>query len=410
MEHGGELPGASDGFARGLGHRGRLDPGPWATMGAMQPPPRTRIAAIAPLLLLALAGAACGGSESQPADAETPPVAAAGVEVTTAPVLRGEIAQRISAPGTLAALRESRIGAEVRGRLEEIFVSEGDRVEAGDPLFQIDPEPYELALRQAKAGLDLANAERRQKGADLKRARALLGKDVVSRQEVDRMQTILAVAQAQERQAAEAVELAELNLRRTQVRAPYAGAVAERLADEGTTALAQPQTIVVVLQETHRLEGRATIPETHLANIAVGDRARIYVEGLPEPFETRISAVGDVVDRATRTYEVKMEVANPEHQLKAGVFAHVEILPEPKQDVLLVPRAAIRSEEGRTRVLTVRDGLAVAVPVELGLVSTESAEVLRGLEPGQHVIVGEAAQTIAPGMAVRVLGESGESS
>jgi RND family efflux transporter MFP subunit len=376
----------------------------------MQPPLRARIAPIAPLLL-ALAGAACSGSESQPREGGTaPPVAMAGVEVTTALVLRGEIAQRISAPGTLAALRESRIGTEVRGLLQEIFVSEGDRVEAGDPLFQIDPEPYELALRQAKAGLDLAQAERRQKGADLKRARALLGKDVVSRQEVDRMQTTVAVAQAQERQAAEAVALAELNLRRTLVHAPYAGAVAERLADEGTTALAQPQTIVVVLQETHRLEGRATIPETHLANIAVGDRARIHVEGIPEPFETRISSVGDVVDRATRTYEVKMELANPEHRLKAGVFAHVEILPEPKQNVLLVPRTAIRSEEGRTRVLTVRDGLAVAVPVELGLVSPESAEVLGGLEPGQQVIVGEAAQTIAPGMAVRVLGESGETS
>lgn len=378
-------------------------------MGPMQPPPRPRTTALAPLLL-ALAGAACGGAESQSSQAPTPPVAAAGIEVTTAPVVRGEIAQRISAPGTLAALRESRIGTEVRGRLQEVFVSEGDRVEAGDPLFQIDPEPYELALRQAEAGLDLARAERRQGSADLKRARALLGKDVVSRQEVDRMQTALAVAQAHERQAAEAVELAELNLRRTRVRAPYAGEVAERLADEGTTALAQPQTIVVVLQETHQLEARATIPETHMASIGVGDRALIYVEGIPDPFQTTISSVGGVVDRATRTYEVKMEVANPEQRLKAGVFAHVEIEPGPKHGVLLVPRSAIRSEEGRTRVLTVRDGLAVAVPVELGLVSADSAEVLRGLEAGQQVIVGEAAQTIAPGMAVRVLGESGEAS
>jgi RND family efflux transporter MFP subunit len=195
--------------------------------------------------------------------------------------------------------------------------------------------------------------------------------------------------------------MAELDLRRTTVRAPYAGAVVKRLADEGTTALRTPQTIVIVLQETHELEGRATIPEAYLAAVSVGDRAEVSVEGHPEPIATTISAVGDAVDPATRTYEVKMRVPNPEHRLKAGVFAAVTIHPRPRKDALLVPREAIRTEEGRTRVLAVRDGHAVAVPVELGVVSADSAEVLAGIESGERVIVGEEAQTIAPGMAVR---------
>jgi multidrug efflux pump subunit AcrA (membrane-fusion protein) len=139
-------------------------------------------------------------------------------------VVRGPISQRISAPGTLAPLRESRIGAEISGRIERVFVAE--------------------------AGVDLARAERRQIEADLARARALLQKNVASQQEVDRLATRLAVARAQERNAGEAVALAELQLRRTLVGAPYAGAIVKRLADEGTTAQAQPQTIVTSPRRT----------------------------------------------------------------------------------------------------------------------------------------------------------------
>jgi RND family efflux transporter MFP subunit len=258
-----------------------------------------------------------------------------------------------------------------------------------------------VGLRQARAGLDLSRAERLQTEADLARARGLRGKEVVAQQHVERLETQLAVARAREAQAAERVHMAELDVRRTTVRAPYAGAVVKRLADEGTTALRQPQTIVLVLQESHELEGRATIPEAYLSAVRVGDRALVSVEGHPSSIETAVSAVGDAVDPATRTYEVTMRVPNADHALKAGVFAEVTIHPVPRKDVLLVPRAALRSEEGRTRVLSVRDGRAVAVPVTLGVVSTESAEVLSGIEEGERVIVGEEAQTVAPGMAVR---------
>jgi RND family efflux transporter MFP subunit len=357
------------------------------------------------LAVLLLGPPACEGPEAARVEGERPVGEAAhAVAVETVAVGRGDVAQRIVAPGSLAALRESRIGAEVGGPIEAVFVREGDRVEEGAPLFRIDAEPYELALRQARAGLDLARAERRQTEADLARARDLRGKQVVAQQAVERLETQLAVARAREAQAAESVHRAELDLRRTTVRAPYAGAVVRRLADEGTTALRQPQTIVVVLQETHELEGRATIPEAHASTVRVGDRALVHVEGHPRPIETEISAVGDAVDPSTRTYEVQMRVPNPDHRLKAGVFAEVEIEAQPREDVLLVPRGAVRTEEGRTRVLVVRDGRAVAVPIEVGAITPDAVEVFSGLEEGERVIVGEEAQTVAPGMTVRERG------
>lgn len=364
------------------------------------------------LALVVLAAGACG---PPPAAPPPPPAVAAGaaraaeeasdaaepsVAVTTSRARAGSIERRISAPGSLLARRQSRIGAEVRGRIQQVFVRAGERVAAGDPLFQIDPEPYEMALRQAEAGLDLARSEREQIEADLGRLGALHRKHIVAADEVARTQTGVAVAKARERQASESVALARHNLEQTLVTAPFGGTIADRLADEGTTALVQPQTIVVVLQETAELEARAEIPESELANIRPGDPALVHVEGLSEPIEARVSSASDTIDPATRTYRVTMRVPNPEHRLKAGIFARIEILPQTRRDAILVPRESIRSESGRSRVLVVRDGRAAAIPVELGIVSDTQAEVLSGVPVGTEVIVGEAARDIAPGMRV----------
>jgi multidrug efflux pump subunit AcrA (membrane-fusion protein) len=116
-----------------------------------------------------------------------------------------------------------------------------------------------------------------------------------------------------------------------------------------------------------------------------------------------VSAVSDTIDPQARTYRVQMIVPNPDHALKAGIFARIDILPEARREVALVPRAAIRSEDGGTRVLVVREGHAQAVPVQLGIVSESDAEVLMGLGVGDEVIVGVEAREITPGMAVRVV-------
>jgi RND family efflux transporter MFP subunit len=363
----------------------------------------------APLLagLVLLLGAGCRAPEPSEAVSSAPAPQAAGspepvVEVATARPRRGTIRERVSVPGTLLARRESRIGAEVSGRIERVLVSDGDRVEPGAPLFQIDPEPYRMALRQAEAGLDVARAERAQIEADLARANELRRSDIVAAEQLERLRTQVSVAKARERQAAESVALARHNLAKTLVTAPFGGSVAQRLADEGTTALVQPQTIVLVLQETAELEATANVPESQLMLVRTGDEALVHVEGLREPIRTQVFAVSDSIDLETRTYRVKMLVPNPEHALKAGVFARVEILPQSSRDALLVPREAVRSEEGRTRVLVVRDGRAQAVPLQLGVVSELEAEVLSGLDADSEVIVGSAAREIAPGMSVRV--------
>lgn len=359
------------------------------------------------LFAVAALGAGCSRQDAsdEPTAASTEPV----VEVQTVAVQHGSIAQRLSASATLEARRESRIGTEVQGRVLRMFVDEGDRVAAGDPLFEIDPEPYQMAVRQAQAQVDLVRAQRKQVESDLARARSLRARGVVAVQAIEQFETQLAVARANERQAEEAVALARHQLSQTRTVAPWSGSVTARLVDEGSTALVQPQTILLVLQESGMLVARASIPESQLALLRVGDPAKLLVEGIPAPIETTISAVGDSIDPATRTYSVRMPVENEDHLLKAGVFALVEIEPRPKADALVVPRDAVRSEDGRTRVFVVREGRATPVPVVIGLVGETQAEVLEGLDLGAQVIVGEAAAQIAPGMRVRVIAGNGAS-
>lgn len=370
----------------------------------VRPQSRSQWGACVLAALVALSAPGCSERERAASDAAEDARAAAAeiVEVETAPVRRGSILLRIAAPGSIEARRESHIGVEVQGRIERVHVDEGDRVEAGAVLFEIDAEPYRMALRQAQAALDHAHAERGQVESDLARVREMEKQNIVSPQQREKLETAVAVARSSEQQAAEMLALAKHKLERTVVRAPYAASVVARLADEGTTALVQPQTVVLVLQESGELEAKATIAESKLALVRLGDPALIHVEGLAAPIQTEISAVGDAIDPATRTYAVRMRVPNPEHTLKAGLFAEIEILPQAKRDVLVLPRSAVRSEEGHSQVFTVRDGVATAVPVTLGVIAEDEVEVLGGLRIDTPVVVGEVAQKLATGMKVRV--------
>ena len=352
--------------------------------------------------LTLVATLACGagpGEELASSDAAEV-TAGSAVEVETAVARRGTVLPRLQAPGSILARRTSEIGAEVTGRIDRILVDVGDRVETGDLLLEIERSTFEAAVRQAEAALELARAERRQTESDLERARELRQKAVLSEQGLEQIETQFAVARAREQQAEAALVIAQENLARTRVVAPYAGTVARRLADEGTTARTMPQTIVIELQETGDLEAVAALPESVHARVHVGDRALLTVAGLPDPVETRVMSVADTIDSMTRTFLVRMRVPNPDHRLKAGVFARVEILSDSQVDTLLIPRDAVRSEAGRTSVLVVRDGEALEVPVRLGIVSEDAIEVLSGIDEGEEVIVGEEARGLAPGISV----------
>jgi RND family efflux transporter MFP subunit len=371
---------------------------------------RTVQAALLAALLVGMGSLACGNADPQ--DSNNPAVSAGPVEadpsaasaserVTTARVRKGAITALVTASGSIAACRSTPLGPAVPGRILRVFVKVGDTVAEGDPIFLIDEEPYRIALEEARAGLALARAELAQAQQEAERARKLAQKKTVSEQAYDRAQTGATVARAHVAQAKSQVARMENNLERTQVRAPYAGSIVDRLADEGTMATVTPNTIVVVLQETNALEAVLDIPEASLAVVRVGDTARLHVEGVAEPFESTVQVVSDRIDLASRTYEVRVPVTDVDRRLKAGAFVRGEIEPSMKDAVLLVDRSALITLDGRTYAFRVSDGRAERVPVRLGVVGEGDAEVLSGLAEGDEVVVGRIVARLADGAQVQ---------
>ncbi|NRA01590.1 MAG: efflux RND transporter periplasmic adaptor subunit [Myxococcales bacterium] len=345
----------------------------------------------------------CGSSTGR--EAEAPDVSAQALDLAAAPepvpiaeVRRGELRTRVTVSGSVAARRSSPLAPSVSGRIVSVEVEVGDEVAEGDPLFQIEPGPYGLALQRARAGLELARAESAEAQAEASRSQELARKEIASTQQRVRAETRAKIAHARVEQAEAEVEQARSDLDRTVVRAPYTGSIVERSAHEGM--MATPATTVVVIQETGELEAVLDVPEASLALIRPGDQVRVFAEGAAEPLRGTVRSVSARIDPASRTYSVRAELEDPENRLRAGAFVRAEIEPRVKTRALLVDRRALISAEGRQFVVRVSGGRSQRVPVRLGMSDTTEIEVLAGLELGDRIVLGDAAARLSDGDAV----------
>ena len=344
---------------------------------------------IALLGLLSLA--ACSGSDS-PGEAAATGAAGSRSEsgapaavdrVETQRVKLGEVHTSMAASGAVRARRVTEIGAEVSGRLVQVLVDVGDTVEEGDPLFRIDARPYELGLAEARAGLALARAESENARHEVERVAKLIEQSAASEQHFDQLQTAAAVAEAQVEQMEARVARAERDLECTLVRAPYAGSVVERRAHEGAMAGPAP---ILVLQETGALEAVLAIPDAWPAPVRAGAEVRLYVEGLAEPLVTRIDRVSDRVDPETHTYEVRGPVDDPSRTVKAGSYLRAEVEMSSGEPAPIVDRSAVLTRDGRTYVFRVTEDTVERVPVRVGVVDDDRAQILNGLVDGDEVV------------------------
>jgi RND family efflux transporter MFP subunit len=324
--------------------------------------------------------------------------------VPTARVARGAITTRVTASGSIVARRATGIGPEVPGRILKVHVDVGDRVDAGDPLFEIDAESYRIGLEAAKAGLALARAQSAQADQESERARRLSEQSIVAEQQYDRMRTQAAVARAQVQQAQANLRRVRHDLARTVVRAPYAGSIVERRIHEGTMATVRPNTVVLILQESGALEAVLDIPEAVPAPVRTNDAVRLFVEGLAEPLEGRVRAVSDRIDPQSRTYRIRVPVTDPSGTLKGGAFVRAEVEPSARENALLVEPSAVHTRDGRSYVVRVSDGVAERIPVRLGVVAPERTEILSGVAEGDRVVIGETASRLADGARVEADG------
>jgi membrane fusion protein (multidrug efflux system) len=339
---------------------------------------RTR-APVAVALALVCAGcqASAGGFDKKggEAPAEEPPT-----PVSLATAERGAIVATISAASTIEAERQVTVHAESTGRLVDLDVEEGDRVRKGQLLAQVRFDAQTNAL--VRANTSLAKAQ-----VDFDRAEQLFKEGVLGQEEFLRARNTLEVAQLDLRDRSR-------EMRNTKVTAPFAGTITQRMVTAGAFVQNGAQLFTIVDFDT--LVARVFVPEKELDRIRVGQLADVVGKAAKgRRGEGKVLRIAPTIDAGTGTVKLTVSLppalAGPQGFLP-GMYAEVTLTTDRREDATLVPKSAVVRDEEQTYVFTVEGDPAAGfkakrLRVETGLQDADRIEIVKGVGPGDTVVV-----------------------
>jgi len=334
-------------------------------------------------LCAAIAVAGCGrpptDDETQGARGES----AVPVEVTLLEAL--DAATTVSAAGTIRAWDDVQVSAEANGRVVSIPADVGDAVEAGDVLVRLDPELAELGVQQAAAQLMTAEADLGDAELALKRSKRLWENGDISDLDHESAQTRATAARAMHATAEAGLAAAERQLRNTAISSPVSGRVAFIHAEEGQLVAAGTPVAHVINDD--RLQIDFGVGEDRVLDLRSGLKATVTVRSLPrQEFSGRVEYVGRRADDMTKTYPVRVSLANRGGKLRSGMVADVSVTSRRLEDVIVVERDWVIDRFGEPAVFVAADSVAVLRKVKLGVAIGGRVVVNEGLEPGERII------------------------
>ena len=351
---------------------------------------------VIPLMVLAFV-VGCGSHKNNAGNPqEETPVA---VSVVTA--VRGDISSYIHTTGTVYPVQEAFLSPKIGGRIERIFVEEGDRISAGQRLVQLEQSKLIMAKNEAAAVLNTAQAELRiaqlnlaNIKKNLQRMDELHRQKVIDDQKYDDAKTEYLNAEAQQQLSRARVEQAaahyaqmEQDLADSVVYAPFSGFVVAKLMNEGEMVYTMTPSKVLHITDLSRVKIECPVAEAKKPFIHPGKTARIDVDALHgEQFVGTISTVNPLIDASSRTFKVKIEIDNPHFKLESGMFARIKILEQEKKDVVLVPLKSVLERNGKKVLFIVENNRARIVPVEPGIHDHTTTEICSGLAGGEQVV------------------------
>jgi membrane fusion protein (multidrug efflux system) len=353
-----------------------------------------RIAAARIRLLAALAlCAGCGGDDAAPT-VTAPPVMVAEVEAET-------LTERIEAAGQLVAVDEASVAAEVGGRITALRVEEGAAVAAQDIVLEIDRERRELELASRRAGAAEAREAIEIGERELGRISSLAERNAASQSRLDEAETALRQARARLEAASAERGLAERALRDASVRAPFAGLVARRYVSVGDFVNAgEPLFDLVALDP---IEVEFHLAERDSGRVELGDKVKVSVAPFPdESFSASVHVISPRIDAATRTLRVKARLDNAQGRLRPGLFARADLGVAERADVPMLPEEAVLQRSDGAVVFVLKDdGRVERRSIRTGVIRDGRIEASTGVKVGERVVVRGQAQLV-DGLAVDV--------
>jgi len=351
------------------------------------------------MVALSVASGGCGAPET------TEPVAQApqAIAVRRTAVIQTELVVPVFGTGTIAAHKTTDVGPRVDGIIDEILVKVGDRVQSGDPLFRTRKVHYEIRVDEAKQALRISRAELRHAKRERDRIENLHGKGIVSEDRLDDVRTAYDLTAARLGAAKAAHSRALQELEDTTVRAPYPGAITHRYVDEGAMmrTMMSANSPVVQIMKMDIVAAIIQVPEIHLSEVHVTTPARVRIGGIDRVFESAVYILNDRVDHVSRAFEVRIPIENADLEIKPGLFAQAELLPEPRRTTV-VDRDAVLGAEGNRYVFVEEEGTAVRRSISARDLDAVRYEVLEGISAGEYVLAGPNLRRLAPGTPVAV--------
>ena len=367
--------------------------------------PKRFAAQIALCALAALALTACGGDDKAKGGAA--PAAGAGaapppVPVGVVTIKPGAVPVMAELPGRLEASRVAQVRARAAGILQKRLFAEGSDVRAGQPLFQIDPAPYQAALQSAQATQAKAEANLAQATALVERYQPLQAAKAISPQEFLNAQVAQRQAQADVAAAKAAVATAQLNLGYAAVTSPIAGRVGRALVTEGALVGQGEATQLAVVQQINPLYVNFTQSANEVMRLrqalAAGqlqrageNAARVKVvldDGREYPVAGRLLFADLTVDAASGQVTLRAELPNPKAELLPGMYVRVRLEQAQVDGGVLLPQQAVtRTAQGDFVTVVEGGSKAARRPVRLGGATGTNWVVLGGLKEGDQVVV-----------------------
>jgi membrane fusion protein (multidrug efflux system) len=285
------------------------------------------------------------------------------VEVTSA--TRRDLVDTLTIVGSLAANESAEIRPEIAGLVREILFTEGQAVEKGAVLVRIDDAELRAQLAQVQARYHLAEL-------NVARSENLSETNTIPQSETDRARSEFASAKAE-------LALLQTRLEKTQVKAPFDGVVGGRVISPGDYVTAS--TVITSLDDLSRLKVDFQVPERFLSKVEIGTTFTLRSRAMAslDQVKGEVYFVSSVIDRNTRSSEVKGYLDKPPPALKPGMFANIELVLDVRRGALTVPEGAILTVPGGSQVIAVRDAgadkVADFVQVQLGMRAKGLVEV-----------------------------------
>jgi HlyD family secretion protein len=357
-------------------------------------------------------------------------------EVQTAKVERKRIVQKINANGKIQPKTQVKISADVSAKITKLHVEEGQWVEKGALLVELDRERYVAAVEQAEASVRSAqananlvreNMEKLEK--EYERAKQLVARDLESQSGLEAVQAAYQVEVARYASALDLVEQAKAALKqarddhsKTTIYAPMAGTISDLNREEGEIAIGSQfqEDVILVIADLSEMEAKVDVDENDIVSAAIGQTAEIEVDALADRklsgVVTEIANSANLTAQGTSSqkteFEVTLSILDAAEELRPGMTASADIVTKTNESALSVPiqSVAVRTldqlkHKGQTReeaeahytpdedgfveiVFCIDNGHAVARQVETGIQSDELIEILDGLEEGEEIVTG----------------------